>query len=1139
MVLLRPVEDVEGIGGVYGARLRLGGIGTLDDLRCATVNEIGKAAGSGMKRARAWKAQAWFMALGMPKDVAEVIVCAGICYTLQELALAGVDRIMHAIQLDQDESGPSPKKIPKTARIDVTRSMVRDWQRKAIFALGFYPSAPFLPAGHPKGGYASVLSYSKFSIYCALEDAAEEALGDIPWITPEERLDIRNQLVEKYRSSLFSPPTDEDQENVRRVLANMQRVMADALLKHLDLWPAVPWLRGLALRTTTDVIDFTLPRPDIFQRDLFQGISELQIKGLLIGQLARKIRTQGLYTLFAVVDEIRRSLSDPGLCALDGWRAKGGLGNLDGTGVKIGLVGHSWDRAHPSFAKANLTPLRSRFTSVKSNPDSPWIGLDTAVLSQIAASPVDLLKKTRGPDFGPAGIAPSAQVVLYGIKSEDVPLAKVIRLTTKFLGKGDVLLVPRTCVGVARNSRTSVLFDLPLIVNIETHNALLHAARKGIIVILPAGLGRQKLGNRRMDKLLSTFGASKSSIHTVSGPVAQPGLAERLAECRSAGVLIIGTSSPWSNRGADVIRLPDIPFTVAGGTKRVVAGAGFTTGWHGPHAAAATAAGLAALLVQATTSHGNFTTAEQIRRLLQAYTVPSWAKLPRNLPNLSLSKAAHISSFGVATEEDLDLGKRAKHRFSAMNLLEEYGSPRTRPQPETEIWSAAMVVGTWGNAFGNGNATGHGYRPSDSAGSLSDASFTHRGTTYTIRGIGTARIGRNAPYRMGLGISPEFQSGDKSRLTFYIGDSKYSLSDSGDGWGHFGSSRAYLWGNNLPSWNPRQQIAVKISFQPTVPDAPVLTAINEENQVRLFWSSPYDGGCNIIRHDYRQKVEDEPFSLWMAIPTSAAGEANANSYTVADLDNPTECIFEIRAVNIAGTGEASNQANVTEPIVPVCDRTAQVRDAIVAAAGVSDCGDVTPAHLAAIKGTLDLRNQGITALQPGDFSGLSALTRLWLGRNQLSSLPKGVFDGLPSLTFLGLLSNQLNRLDAGIFEGLSALKRLFLAGNSVAPLPITISLESAGEGQFKATAPTGAPFEIVLPIRIIGPGTIEGGATSLTIATGSVESEPIRMTRTEGDVAVTIDIGDLPRLPARHRGYSLVKSADLPLEVLSANAGTR
>ena len=51
--------------------------------------------------------------------------------------------------------------------------------------------------------------------------------------------------------------------------------------------------------------------------------------------------------------------------------------------------------------------------------------------------------------------------------------------------------------------------------------------------------------------------------------------------------------------------------------------------------------------------------------------------------------------------------------------------------------------------------------------------------------------------------------------------------------------------------------------------------------------------------------------------------------------------------------------------------------------------------------------------------------------------------------------------------------------------PVTIFLEKVGESQFKAVASTGIPFDIVLPLSVTN-GTIDGGANSITIPTGSV-----------------------------------------------------
>ena len=337
--------------------------------------------------------------------------------------------------------------------------------------------------------------------------------------------------------------------------------------------------------------------------------------------------------------------------------------------------------------------------------------------------------------------------------------------------------------------------------------------------------------------------------------------------------------------------------------------------------------------------------------------------------------------------------------------------------------------------------------------------------------------------------------------------------------------------------------------------------------------------------------------------------------TSAALDYETTSSYSV--VVTVSDGSLTDTINVTinvtdldESLIPVCDRTPQVRDAIVAVVpGVSTCGEVTKAHLTSDITSLFLKGQSITALQAGDFDGLNALRVLnlqdnqlsslpegifdnlsaltWLGleNNQLTTLPEGIFDGLNSLTTLGLAlnrlttlpegifdnlsaltwlglasnrlttlpegifdnlnalgglhlaGNQLSTLPAGVFSGLSSLTSLYLDGNAVNPLPLTVSLEKVGADQVKAVAPSGAPFDMVLPLTVTN-GSISGGATTLTIPAGSLESQPLTVTRTPGTTAaVTVDIGTLPGLPTNHSGYALVKSDDLPLEIFSLLAG--
>ena len=132
------------------------------------------------------------------------------------------------------------------------------------------------------------------------------------------------------------------------------------------------------------------------------------------------------------------------------------------------------------------------------------------------------------------------------------------------------------------------------------------------------------------------------------------------------------------------------------------------------------------------------------------------------------------------------------------------------------------------------------------------------------------------------------------------------------------------------------------------------------------------------------------------------------------------------------TPEAQAQS---APNPPVCDRTPQIRDAIVSEIpGVSSCAGVTAEQLAGIGG-LDVQSSGITMLRGGDFNGLTGLTGLLLASNDLTSLPSGIFQELDALEWLGLGGNQLASLEPGIFDGLTRLESLNLSWNPLGELP--------------------------------------------------------------------------------------------------------
>ena len=123
--------------------------------------------------------------------------------------------------------------------------------------------------------------------------------------------------------------------------------------------------------------------------------------------------------------------------------------------------------------------------------------------------------------------------------------------------------------------------------------------------------------------------------------------------------------------------------------------------------------------------------------------------------------------------------------------------------------------------------------------------------------------------------------------------------------------------------------------------------------------------------------------------------------------------------------------------VNICGRTPQVRDAIMRNLEADDCAAVESERLARID-ELDIvgfSSPRITALQAGDFAGLTGLQHLILEGHGLRTLPEGVFNGLTSLRNLHLVSNPLEALPEGVFNGLTRLQTLHLHSNELTTLP--------------------------------------------------------------------------------------------------------
>ncbi len=118
----------------------------------------------------------------------------------------------------------------------------------------------------------------------------------------------------------------------------------------------------------------------------------------------------------------------------------------------------------------------------------------------------------------------------------------------------------------------------------------------------------------------------------------------------------------------------------------------------------------------------------------------------------------------------------------------------------------------------------------------------------------------------------------------------------------------------------------------------------------------------------------------------------------------------------------------------VCDRTPELRDALVVRSRAATCQAVTTEHLGIT--TLNLAGVEIPTMRPGDLSGLFNLRILDLSGVGFTAFPAGAFSDLASLETLRLRDNGFETLPEGAFEGLSRLKTLDLGGNAFTTLPV-------------------------------------------------------------------------------------------------------
>ena len=169
------------------------------------------------------------------------------------------------------------------------------------------------------------------------------------------------------------------------------------------------------------------------------------------------------------------------------------------------------------------------------------------------------------------------------------------------------------------------------------------------------------------------------------------------------------------------------------------------------------------------------------------------------------------------------------------------------------------------------------------------------------------------------------------------------------------------------------------------------------------------------------------FGDFLSVESDTTGSGTGSvSYRVAANDGAARVGYLV----VAGETLSVYQSGATAPM-SVCDRTPQVRDAIVGATGL-DCAAVSEFDLLEVI-ALDLRNRQIATLEIGDFEGLPKLTELFLSGNPLGTIPERAFRDLANLKALGLRSTVLRAIP-GAIRRLPSLHELDLSFNDIEEL---------------------------------------------------------------------------------------------------------
>lgn len=183
--------------------------------------------------------------------------------------------------------------------------------------------------------------------------------------------------------------------------------------------------------------------------------------------------------------------------------------------------------------------------------------------------------------------------------------------------------------------------------------------------------------------------------------------------------------------------------------------------------------------------------------------------------------------------------------------------------------------------------------------------------------------------------------------------------------------------------------------------------------------------------------------LQLTVPSYGRWVVRVQACNQAGCGKPTARAFSTAAAETPPQPSAGEDSS--SPVRSVCDRTSQVRDALMSQTGKS-CDSISDNDLAAVGG-LDLSSSGLRSITDDDFAGLSRLRSLNLKNNpSLRSVSANAFSDLDSLVNVNLEGARLGSLSATQFANNTNLVSLHLSGNRLTTLPAGVFSGSTNLG---------------------------------------------------------------------------------------------